>query len=30
MDEIVEALNIKTGKVFELVINKVVEDTNKK
>ena len=30
MDEIVKALNIKTGKVFELVINKVVEDTNKK
>jgi len=30
MDEIVKALNIKTGKVFELVINKVVEDINKK
>lgn len=30
MDEIIDTLQLQTGKVFELVINKVVEDTNKK
>lgn len=29
MDEIIDTLQLQTGKIFELVINKIVEDTNK-